>query len=104
MTVERYLIMAIFVICDTAYYILHVTSTFEEVTTKQGVLTYFTHPVFMANACINLQFVLINLIAWPYLTLSQNKPWFNHKSSYRVFFYPAVLAYCDCIFSFFGIM
>ena len=79
MTVERYIIMAMFVICDTAYYILHITSTLQEVTTEEGVVTYFKHPIFQANACINLQFILINFMAWPYLTLSQNKPWFNFK-------------------------
>ena len=90
--------MALFVICDTAFNILQIHSTLQEVTTEEGVVTYFKHPVFQTNACITLQFVLINLIAWPYMTLSQNKPWFDFKSSYGMFCLPAVLSYCDCIF------
>ena len=99
-----YSIMASFVVLVSTNYIMVVQMQMTEVTTKQGVETYFMHPVFQANAGIVCELVLVNMIALPYLTYSRQQPWFTYKSSPMVFFWPALCDYCDKMFVTIGML
>ena len=65
----NYTVMISFVLMNTSGYILTKFADLQVVTTKDGVETYFRHPVFQANSSFVVEFIVMVLLVWPFINI-----------------------------------
>ena len=69
------------------------------VTTEEGEITYFRHPIFQANIAFICELVVLNCLFWPFINMTKanNSNWFDFKTGYLEFLPPAFLDWADRI-------
>ena len=61
-----YIAMAMFVILTTGVYILVTFTNHIKVENSEGITILFRHPLFIVNAGIMLEFVIVSAVVLPY--------------------------------------
>ena len=49
------------------------------VTTEEGEITYFRHPIFQANIAFICELIVLNCLLWPFINMTKanNSNWFD---------------------------